>query len=122
MSKKPSFSVELRDTDQPNVQVWILEGKMMGGSSCYDFLDSVRDNVEEGQIYPVLDMTKVRFANSTSVGVLASIFTAAKDAGGAIHLVGVNGRVESILKVIKLWYLVLVHDTMAEAMASIGVD
>ncbi len=122
MSTKPSFSAEMRDTDQPNVQIWILGGKMMGGSNCYEFLDIVRDNVEEGQIHPILDMTKVRFANSTGVGVLASVFTAAKDANGAMHLVGVNGRVESILKVIKLWYVVFVHDTIEEAMANNAAD
>ncbi len=120
MSTKPPFSAEAIDADQPNVQIWRLKGKMMGGTCCYDFLGTVRDNVEKGQIQPILDMTQVRFANSTGVGVLASIFTAAKDAGGAIHLVGVNDRVQSVLKVINLWYVVSTFETMDEALASLA--
>jgi len=120
MSTKPPFSAEAIDSDQSNVQVWRLTGKMMGGTCCYDFLETVRDNVAKGESQAVLEMSGVRFANSTGVGVLASIFTAAKDADGAMHLVGVNDRVQSVLKVINLWYVVSTFDTMDEALASLG--
>ena len=79
----------------------------MGGTCCYDFLETVRDNIEKGQIQPILDMTGYRLANSTGVGVLASIYTAAKDAEGVMHLVGVNDRVKSVLKVVNLWHMVI---------------
>ena len=120
MTTKPPFSAEAVDADQPNVQIWRLKGKMMGGTCCYDFLETVRDNVEKGQNQPILDMSAVRFANSTGVGVLASIFTSAKDADGVMHLVGVNDRVQSVLKVINLWYVVSTFDTMEEALASLA--
>jgi anti-anti-sigma factor len=120
MSTKSPFSAEAIDSDQTNVQIWRLTGKMMGGTCCYDFLDTVRGNVAKGENQPVLDMSAVRFANSTGVGVLASIFTAAKDAEGAMHLVGVNDRVQSILKVINLWFVVSTFDTMDEALASLA--
>lgn len=120
MSTKSPFSATAIDADQPTLQIWRLKGKMMGGTSCYDFLETVRDNVENGQIQVVLDMADVRFANSTGVGVLASIFTAAKDAEGVMHLIGVNDRVQSILKVINLWFVVSTFDTMDEALASLA--
>jgi anti-sigma B factor antagonist len=120
MTTKPPLSAEAVAADQPNIQIWRLKGKMMGSTCCYDFLEAVRDNIENGQIQAILDMSDVRFANSTGVGVLASIFTAAKDADGVMHLVGVNERVQSVLKVINLWYVVSTHETMDGALASIA--
>ena len=93
---------------------------MMGSTCCYDFLETVRDNVENGQIQVILDLSEVRFANSTGVGVLASIFTAAKDAEGMMHLVGVSDRVQSVLKVINLWFVVSTFDNMDEVLASLA--
>ena len=120
MSTKPPFSAEMIHTDEPKVQIWRLSGKMMGGNCCYQFLDTVRENVDKGEIHPILDMKDVRFANSTGVGVLASIFTSSKDADGAMHLVGVNDRVQSVLKVINLWYVVSTHDSQEDALAKIA--
>ena len=119
MSTKPPFAAEMISDDHPSVQVWRLSGKMMGGACCYEFLETVRDNIIKGQNHPVLDLTAVKFANSTGLGVLASIFTAAKDAGGAMLLVGVNDRVQSVLKVINLWYVVSAFDSVEDAVASL---
>jgi anti-sigma B factor antagonist len=120
MTNKSPFSAEMEINDVAGVQIWNMTGKMASGSCCYEFLDSVRENVAKGQNQPILDMSGVRFANSTGVGVLASIFTSAKDAEGAIHLVGVNERVQSVLKVINLWFVVSTYDTMDEALASLA--
>jgi anti-anti-sigma factor len=105
--------------DHAHAQIWRLTGKMMGGGCCYEFLETVRENIQKGQNQPILDLKEVSLANSTGLGVLASIFTSAKDAGGALHLVAVNDRVESVLKVINLWYVVSTCDTVEEALAKI---
>lgn len=119
MSTRPPFSAEMSDGDHATAQIWSLSGKMMGGTCCYDFLETVRDNIKKGQNQPILDLTEVTLANSTGLGVLASIFTAAKDAGGMMHLVSVNDRVKSVLKVINLWYVVSPCDSVEEALTKI---
>jgi anti-anti-sigma factor len=120
MNTKSPFSAEMITSTDSKTQIWQLSGKMVGGSCCYDFLEIVRDNVKKGQIHPVLDLTDVTLANSTGLGVLASIFTAAKDAGGIMLLVGVNGRIESVLKVINLWFAITTFDTRDEALAHLA--
>jgi len=122
MSTKPPFVAEMISDDHPSAQVWRLSGKMMGGSCCYDFLETVRDKIIKGQNHPVLDLKTVKFANSTGLGVLASIFTAAKDAGGAMLLVGVNERVQSVLKVINLWYVLSTFDSVEDALVHLDQD
>ena len=122
MSTKPPFSADILSDDHSSAQVWRLSGKMMGGTCCYDFLETVRDNIMKGQIHPILDLESVKFANSTGLGVLASIFTAAKDAGGGMLLVAVNDRVQSVLKVINLWYVVSAFDSVEEALAHLDQD
>jgi anti-sigma B factor antagonist len=116
MTNKSPFSAEMEINDVAGVQIWNMTGKMVSGSCCYEFLDSVRENVAKGQNYPILDMTGISWVNSTGVGVIASIFNAARDAGGAMLLVGPNQRVESILTVVNLWPLVTVFDTLEKAL------
>ena len=122
MSTKSPFSAEMTTTTESNAQIWRLSGKMVGGSCCYDFLEIVRDNVKNGQTNPILDLADVTMANSTGLGVLASIFTAAKDAGGAMLLVGVNDRIKSVLKVINLWYVITTFDTREDALAHLAKE
>jgi len=116
MNTKPPFSAEMETDKNTSAQIWRLSGKMVGGSCCYEFLETVRENVEHGQTHPILDLSGVALANSTGLGVMASIFNAAKEAGGGMLLVGVNDRIRSVLKVIHLWYLISAFDSVEDAL------
>jgi anti-anti-sigma factor len=122
MNAKTPFTAELMTSTVPSAQIWRLSGKMVGGSCCYEFLETVRDNISQGHNHPILDMSAVSLANSTGLGVLASIFNAAKDAGGAMLLVGVNDRIQSVLKVINLWFVISAFDSLDEALAHLAQD
>jgi anti-sigma B factor antagonist len=122
MKHKPPFTAELESDDSTHAQIWRLTGKMVGGDCCYEFLDTVRENVEKGQVNPVLELSRVPWANSTGVGVLASIYNAAHDAGGKLILVGATERVVSVLKVINLWIMVTHVDTLEEAQEHLGAS
>jgi anti-anti-sigma factor len=117
MNQKPPFSaIQAPDQDQePTVQVWHLSGKMLGGSCCYDFLDTVRENIGKGHNHPILDLSGISLANSTGIGVLASIYNAAHGAGGYMVLSGANDRVRSVLQIVSLWQMVKAFDTLEEA-------
>lgn len=115
MSEKPSFSAVHAPGTETNIQVWQLTGKMLGGSCCYDFLDTVRENIVKGQNHPILDLSGISLANSTGIGVLASIYNAAREAGGFLVLTGTNDRVRSVLQVVNLWRMVATFDTVEEA-------
>lgn len=119
MKNKSPFSADMETCEAPATQIWKLKGKMVSGQCCYDFLDSVRENIAGGQHYPVLDLSGISWVNSTGVGVIASIFNAAKDAGGALLLVKPNDRVQSILTVVNLWPVVSVFDSVDEALEHI---
>ena len=84
MSNKPPFSADYGVRQRLNAQVWRLTGKMMGGNLLLRFSGNRPRQRRQGQNHPILDMTRVVLANSTGIGVLASIFNAAKDAGGAM--------------------------------------
>jgi len=122
MSAKSQFTAELKTSTEPSAQIWRLSGKMVGGTCCYDFLETVRENISKGQNHPILDLSAVSLANSTGLGVLASIYNAAKDAGGAMLLVGVNDRIQSVLKVINLWFVISAFDSLDEALAHLAQD
>jgi anti-anti-sigma factor len=117
MNQKPPFSaVQAPDQDQePNVQIWHLTGKMLGGTCCYDFLDTVRENIVKGRTHPILDLSDISLANSTGIGVLASIYNAAEGAGGYLVLSGANDRVRSVLQIVNLWNMVKTFDSLEEA-------
>lgn len=117
MKQKPPFSAVQAQDQEPEspVQVWHLSGKMLGGTCCYDFLDTVRENIVKGHTHPILDLSGISLANSTGIGVLASIYNAAQGAGGYLSLSGANDRVQSVLQIVNLWQMVTTFDTLEEA-------
>lgn len=120
MNQKPPFAAAPSDqTCGPDIQIWHLSGKMLGGTCCYDFLETVRENVEQGQKYIILDLADISLANSTGIGVLASIYNAAQGAGGFLTLSGTNERVQAVLKIVNLWLMVKSFDTLEEACAHV---
>lgn len=116
MMNKVPFSAEMESNDTAGIQIWKLKGKMVTGNYCYDFLESVRENISGGRPYPILDLDGISWVNSTGVGVIASIFNAAKDAGGEMYLVKPNDRIRAILTVINLWPVVTVFDSVENAL------
>lgn len=80
--------------------------------------DVVSSELERGHRHLLLDLAQVRYVDSGGLGDLLRAFSATRHAGGALKLVHVTDRVNSLLVVTKLLTVFEWFDTEAEAIES----
>jgi anti-sigma B factor antagonist len=101
-----------------NAVVIALKGNVMGGpdgSKLHDTLHQLKDG---GKKNVVVDLSRVKFMNSSGLGMLISGMTTMRNAGGDLRLANVADRIQSLLVVTKLITVFKHYDSVDEAVAS----
>jgi anti-sigma B factor antagonist len=101
-----------------NAVVIKLKGNVMGGpdgSKLHDTLHELKDN---GKKNVVADLGKVKFMNSSGLGMLISGMTTMRNAGGDLRLANVADRIQSLLIITKLITVFKHYDSVEEAVES----
>ena len=71
--------------------------------------------LEQGYTNFVINMNKVSFMDSASIGCLMDFYRKTKAAGGRIHLAGVQPRIETLLAIAKAKNLFGIYDNVQDA-------
>lgn len=100
------------------VSVLELNGKLMGGDETKEVRDEVAKLVKEGHSKIVLDLGNIKWMNSSGLGAIVSCLNTVKDAGGAMKLVRVEQKIESLLVVTQLIKVFECHKSVDEAVNS----
>jgi len=79
-----------------------LGGGLLGGPDAEQLRSALLAAVEQSSPHILIDMSEVSWVNSTGLGILISSHLAARQKGGALKLIGVSKRIESILSVTRL--------------------
>jgi len=101
-----------------NAVVITLKGNVMGGpdgSKLHDTLHELKDNDKKNV---VADLGKVKFMNSSGLGMLISGMTTMRNAGGDFRLANVADRIQSLLIITKLITVFKHYDSVEEAVES----
>jgi anti-sigma B factor antagonist len=111
--------------DTTAATIYTLSGRLIGRAECFEFLEDVRDDINDGYVNVILDIRNIEWINSTGVGILAAIYTAAHDQGGQLMLANVPAAVRRFLDISKLWGFMTACDSVADAlslMATVAAD
>lgn len=79
-----------------------LTGDLIGSPDSQPLLQTVNDHLGEGLSYCAIDLSNVRFINSTGIGVLVSILTKFRNQGGELVLINPSELVRKLLVITKL--------------------
>lgn len=85
-----------------NCVILTLKGNVMGGPDGAKLHDTLHDLKEDGKTNIVVDLSKVKFMNSSGLGMLISAMTTMRNAGGDLRLANVADRIQSLLVITKL--------------------
>jgi anti-sigma B factor antagonist len=105
------------ELDIDGVTVITVRGDITGSGS-RRLIDHVRSLLFEGRNQIVLDVAGVRHVDSRGLGELIECFEAAGELGGAVKLLGVNGRLSDLLVITKLVNVFECFETRGAAVAS----
>jgi len=111
------------DTDERyNAVVLKLKGDVMGGPDGSKLHDKLREFKDGGHLNVVVDLSKVRFMNSSGLGMLIGGLSTMRAAGGDLRLANPADRIQSLLVIAKLLTVFKHYESVDEAVESYQSD
>jgi anti-sigma B factor antagonist len=111
--------VNIKRKDISDVTVLKLSGKLMGEDAS-TFQNLIKELLGEGRKKILLDLGGLSWINSTGLGILISVYTSVKNAGGVLKISSVAERIESVLLITKLIMVFETYKTEEEALVTFG--
>lgn len=110
--------MQIKETIHDGIAVLKLRGKLMGGPETQELHDHVRGLVADEVKNIVIDLSNVKWLNSSGLGVLMASYTTLKNNGGSLKLAGVTEKVESLLAITQLINFFETYETVDRAISS----
>lgn len=110
--------MRFKTEERYNAVVLQLKGDVMGGPDGAKLHDQLRELKESGQLNVVVDLSKVRFMNSSGLGMLIGGLSTMRNAGGDLRLANATDRIQSLLMIAKLLTVFKHFDSVDEAVES----
>lgn len=101
-----------------NAVVIKLKGNVMGGPDGAKLHDTLHDLKKNGKLNVIVDLARVKFMNSSGLGLLISAMTTMRNAGGDLRLANAADRIQSLLIVTKLITIFEHYDSVEAAATS----
>jgi anti-sigma B factor antagonist len=101
-----------------DVTVLTVHGDILGSESRRRLVDHVRTLLVGDHVRIVLDLSGVRHVDSQGLGELIECYSAARNLGGAVKLLGVTSRLSDLLVITKLVKVFECFDSREAALAS----
>lgn len=110
--------MKIKTSEQYGAVVIALKGNVMGGDDTKDFNEVLHKYIDEGKKNIVVDLSDVKFMNSSGLGMLIGGLTTIKKADGNLKLARVTEKIESLLIITKLITIFEFFETVEEAVKS----
>lgn len=101
-----------------NVIVLTVTGKMMGGEDSLQFHEEIKNILQEGYRYILLDLGKVKWMNSSGIGTLMSSWGSVLQNKGILKLANVTKKIESLLVITQLIQFFETYESVDRGVAS----
>ena len=91
-----------------DIAVLIVSGKLMGGEETKEVHEKAKSLIADGIKKIVIDLSKVKWLNSSGLGMLISCLTSVQNSEGTLKIAGATDKVNSLFMITKL---ITVFDT-----------
>ena len=96
-----------------------LDGNLIGEDMGSGILEVANDAINNDIVKCVIDIEKVKYINSTGIGVLITLLTKFRNQGGEIVVINPSEHVQKLLIITKLTAIFKIADTLEEAIDSL---
>ena len=110
--------MKIKTSEKYEAVIIELKGNVMGGEDTKEFNDTLHKLVDEGKTNIVVDLSDVKFMNSSGLGMLIGGLTTMKKAEGHFKLANVTDKIESLLIITKLITIFETYDSVDKAIES----
>jgi anti-sigma B factor antagonist len=113
-TKRTNMKLQFSQKKDPKVHYLSMEGDLIGDEAGPRLAEMVSDSVEEGIKVLVIDLEKVRYISSSGLGLLITLLTKMRNAGGELYLTAPSEHVKKLLIITKLNGIFKVFDSVDE--------
>lgn len=89
-------------SERYNCVVIQFKGNVMGGPDAVNLSEELHALIDVNKTNVIVDLSKVKFMNSSGLGMLIGGLTTMKKAGGDLRIANATDKIESLLVVTKL--------------------
>jgi len=94
--------MRIKTSEKYSAVVIELKGNVIGGHDSEEFSKLLHNLLDEGKKNVVVDLSSVKFMNSSGLGMLISGFTTMKNGEGSLKLANATEKINSLLVITKL--------------------
>lgn len=105
-------------SEKYNCVVIEFKGNVMGGPDTVSLNEKLHELIESGKTNVVVDLARVKFMNSSGLGMLIGALTTMRKAGGDLRIANASDKIESLLIVTKLITVFKHYPSLDEAVNS----
>jgi len=114
-NKKINNNMEYDFTLDNGFLIISLSGDLIGEENGPVIIAELEKFNGNGNLFVVIDITDVRYINSSGIGVLITLLTKVRNKGGELCLINPSENVQKLLIITKLQAIFKVYDTISEA-------
>lgn len=108
--------MKIEHTIQEKVLFIRLEGDLIGGPETQRLSDIANSTIDEAMLLSAVDLSNVRFINSSGIGVLVSLLTKFRNRGGELILINPSEHIRKLLIITKLNAIFTITEDDASAL------
>lgn len=101
-----------------NAIILQLKGDLIGDDVGPQLIEVASDALEDQLKNCIIDLKEVRYISSSGIGVLITMLTKMRNAGGEVYLTSPSEHVKKLLIITKLNNIFTVFDSLEEAIDS----
>ncbi|MEX0823883.1 MAG: STAS domain-containing protein [Balneolaceae bacterium] len=109
-----SFNV----SERYNCVIIEFKGNVMGGPDAVSLNEQLHELIENEKTNVVVNLEKVKFMNSSGLGMLIGALTTMRKSGGDLRIANATDKIESLLIITKLISVFKHYKSLDEAVAS----
>lgn len=102
-----------------NILLLKLSGDLIGENNGPGLVEVLNEHVNKGIHNCIIDISEIRYMNSSGIGVLITILTKLRNKGGEVALLKPSEQVKKLLVITKLNNIFSIYDSKEEALESL---
>ncbi len=108
----------IKEEIRGDVAVLYLKGNLMGGPEGVQVHEKVKSLLNDKVKKIVIDLSKVKWMNSSGLGILMACMTSVQNAGGQLKISGATEKIKNLFMITKLITIFDTYETADRAVAS----
>jgi anti-sigma B factor antagonist len=108
----------IKEEIRENIAILYLKGNMMGGPDTMQIHEKIKSLLVDKIQNVVIDLSKVKWMNSSGLGSLMACMSTLKNGGGQLKISGATEKIKNLFMITKLMTIFETYETTDRAIAS----